>query len=264
MLNIKKKVYFHQISWINNGEDNISKDSNFFKSIIKNIIPIEDKKDYKEIIGDIRCEGDWIFGVIAKSKKTDFPLKQNFDDFSLKPLGLGENEGLYYPSHFALYKGQILISELNNESFRVASFLGRKINQYLKENTIYNTKKINIKPIVRENLKEKLKDSKFRSVQLDIASSNTEIFKEDNTLRGMFNTIENTPDIILRFGFSMGNKRSEKYYEAMDSVKEKILYLLDNYPVSVFEKMNVRIKNSNEDIEEINILRKTLIIISHQ
>ena len=70
----------------------------------------------------------------------------------------------------------------------------------------------------------------------------------------MFNTIENTPDIILRFGFSMGNKRSEKYYEAMDSVKEKILYLLDNYPVSVFEKMNVRIKNSNEDIEEINIL----------
>ena len=254
MLNIRKKVYFYQISWINNGKDKISKDSKFFNSIIKNISPIEDKTDYKEIIGDICFEGDWIFGVIAKSKKTDFPLKQNFDDFSLKPLGLSENEGLYYPAHFAIYKGQILISELNNESFRVASFLGRKINQYLKENNIYNTKKINIAPILREGLKEKLKDSKFRSVQLDIASSNMEQFKNDNKLRGMFNRIENNPDIILRFGFSIGNKRSERYYEAMDSVKEKFLHIIEYYPISLFERMNVRIKNSNDEIEEINIL----------
>ena len=254
MLNIRKKVYFHQISWINNGGENISKDSDFFSSIIKNIAPMEDKSEYKEIIGDLHSEGDWIFGVISKSKKTDFPLKQNFDDLSLKPLGLAENEGLYYPSHFAIYKGQILISELNIESFRVASFLGRKINQYLKNNDIYNTNKINIKPILREGIKETLQNSKFRSVQLDIASSNLDTLKSDNSLRKMFNTIETPPDVILKLGFSIGNKRSEKYYEEMDFFFFFFIYILDNYSVSLFEKMNVKIKNLNGDIEEINIL----------
>ena len=253
MLNIKKKVFFHQISWINNGKEKISKDSAFLKSIVKNIESIVDKNDYKEIIGDLRYEGEWIFGVIAKSKKTDFPLKQNFNDFSLTPLGLSENEGLYYPSHFAIYKGQILISEWNNESFRVASFLSRKINKYLKENNIYNTKKINIEPLLCEDIKEKLQNSRFRSVQLSIASSKAEVFQNDNTLRGMFNRIENSPNVILTWGISIGNKRADEFYDEMDSTKNKIIHILENY-ASLFEKIYIRVKNSNDEIEEINVL----------
>lgn len=254
MLNIRKKVYFHQICWINTGNENISKNSNFFYSILVNLSSVEDKKDYKEVISDIRKEGNWIFGVIAKSKKTDFPLKQNFDDFSLKPLGLADNEGLFYPTHFAVYKGQILISEFNNESFRVSSFIGRRINQYLNNNNVYNTKKINIKPLIREGLREKLQNSRIRSVQLDIASSNAEIFKNDNTLRGMFNTIENAPNVVLTWGVRIKNKRSDEYYKEMESTKNKLMHIIDNYSSDIFEKMSVKVKNSNDEIEYINIL----------
>lgn len=252
---IKRKVYFHQIKWKTTGNEINSKNAEFLISIIKKLPSIEYKDEYNEIITDIRYDGDWIFGIIAKTKKTDFPFKQNFNDLSLTELDLTDEEGLYYPVHFAVYKGQILISEWNYESFRVASFLNRKINQILKENIQnYNTKKININPIIRTDFKEKLINSKLREIQMDIASSNVDILKDHDSIKEIFKSIQYPQNLILTLGLSIGNKRADEYYNEMDKIKEKVMYILDENLYHYFRKLKAKIKNPDGKIEEINIL----------
>ena len=193
MANIRRYVYFYQISWINENDNVIFKNHDFFKKVFNKVCGVEKFEGYWKSIEEYSKlnEENWIFGIISKTKTTDFPLKQNLDNHNLSSLELNENEGLYHPTHFAVFKGTILLFEYNFEGFRVNSTLKNKINNYLKKHKIEGIKEVQIKPVIREDLKKILLDSKVRDIQISIAPGKIDILKDVNDIGEMFYPIFN-------------------------------------------------------------------------
>lgn len=259
---IKRTVYYYQISWINQNGETVFKDKQFFYNFFSKILVKEDEEDYLISLEEKKLnknqekskkdENDnWIFGILSKTKKTDFPLKQNMDDGVLSSLDLEENEGLYYPTHFAIYYGTILITEFNFDSLRPNFYIKKKINDILGKRE-YEVKEINIKPVIRKDIEEIL-NSDLREIQLSIAPSKRSVLKENSDLREMFNDIENLPDLILNIGFSMGKRRSNKYYKEFDNIKRSLLNMFKNDKINSFDKVLIKRKTSDK-IESINLL----------
>lgn len=259
---IQKTIYFYQISWTNHSEKTVFKDKLFFHTFFEKILIKEDNKDYltrleekKNINNHFKSEDEdddkWIFGILSKTKKNDFPLKQNIDDGFLSSLDLKDNEGLYYPTHFAIYDGSILITELNFDSLRPNFFIQRKINEILKKNN-YDVKEILIKPILRNDI-EAILNSDLREIQLSIAPNKHQILKEDSYLKSMFNNIESFPDLTLNIGLTMGKRRSSKFYKEFDAIKQSLLNLFKQGKLNEFDKISLKRKNE-EKTESINLL----------
>lgn len=259
---IKRTIYYYQISWINQKEEIVFKDKQFFYNFFSKILVKEDKDDYLIRLEEKKINNNqdkskneenknWIFGILSKTKKTDFPMKQNLDDGVLSSLDLKENEGLYYPTHFAIYDGSILITEVNFDSLRPNFFIKRKINDILEKKE-YEVKEIKIKPILRKDIEEIL-NSNLREIQLSIAPSKRSILKEEPNLNSMFKNIESFPDLTLNIGFSMGRRRSNKYYKEFDNIKKSLLNLFKEDKLNSFNKVFVK-RKINEKYESINLL----------
>ena len=255
MINIRRYVYFYEISWINEENKVIFMNHDFFKNIFNKICGVEKFDEYWKTIEEYSKlnYNNWVFGILSKTKTTDFPLKQNLDNNNLSSLELNDNEGLYHPTHFAIFKGQILIFEYNFEGFRVNSTLKNKINKYLKKHKIEGIKEIQIKPIIRSDLKKILTDSKVRDIQISIAPGKTDILEDVNGIGEMFRNINDFPDLTLNLGFSLGKRRSNKFYDIMDKIKDSFSSLLSEDKIDSLEKFMIKIK-TDEGIDSINLL----------
>lgn len=261
MNKIKRTIYYYQISWINKEDKIVIKNKEFFDRFFKKICVKEDYDEYCVILeeyseitteedGELNNDNNWTFGILSKIKKTDFPLKQDMKNGKLYSLDLKDNEGLYHPTHFAIYKGTLLIMELNYEGLRPNAFINRKINAAIDESN--EIKEIKIKPILRNDLEDILKND-LREIQISIAPKKHNILKEENSLSDMFNNVESFPDLTLNFGLSMGRRRSKKYFKEFDNIKKSILSLFKKNKLNDFEKIIVKIKK-DEKIESINLL----------
>ena len=255
MANIRRYVYFYQISWINENDNVIFKNHDFFKKVFNKVCGVEKFEGYWKSIEEYSKlnEENWIFGIISKTKTTDFPLKQNLDNHNLSSLELNENEGLYHPTHFAVFKGTILLFEYNFEGFRVNSTLKNKINNYLKKHKIEGIKEVQIKPVIREDLKKILLDSKVRDIQISIAPGKIDILKDVNDIGEMFRNVNDFPDLTLNLGFSLGKRRSNKFYDKMDKIKDSFSNFLSDDKIDSLEKFIIKVK-TDEGIDSINLL----------
>lgn len=251
---IKRTIHFYQIVWLNKKGEIKLKDKSFFDDIFKHILSRVNHDDYQECLEEYKFKDEkWTWGIISKTKKTDFPLKQNLDNHELNELGLPENEGLYYPTHFGIYLGHILISEYNFEGFRAPFFLKRKINEYLKNN-INEIDSVDIRPILREDIEDILISSDLREIQIAVASDNTKIFNDNNDLGIMFNNKKDIPNLGLNIGFSIDNKSNESFKD-MDNIKRKIANFIKYSDISLFKKLSIKRKVDNKT-EEINLLKQ--------
>ena len=255
MGNLRRYVYFYQISWINNEDKVVFKNHDFFKRVFNNICSLEKFDEYWKSIEEYSelNYNNWVFGIISKIKTTDFPLKQNLENHNLSSLELNENEGLYHPTHFAIFKGTLLLFEYNFEGFRVNSTLKNKLNEYLKKHKIEGIKEVQIKPIIRSDLKKILMDSKVRDIQISIAPGKMDIFKETSDIGEMFSNINDFPDLTLNLGFSLGKRRSDKFYGKMDRIKSSFSNLLSEDKINSLEKFIIKVK-TDEGIDSINLL----------
>lgn len=252
---IKRTIHFYQIVWLNEKGEVKLKDKSFFDDIFKHIQLRVDYEDYQEGLEKYDSEDeDWTWGIVSKTKKTDFPLKQNLEDYTLNELGLPENEGLYIPTHFGIYLGNILMAEYNFEGFRVPSFLKRKINEYLKNNNIGGVDCVDIRPILRKDIEEILTSSDLREIQIAVASDNNTIFKNNNNLSTMFNNKKNIPNLGLNIGFKIDNNSKESF-KAMKVIKGKIINFIKNEDIDLFKKLTIKRKVNNKT-EEINLLNQ--------
>lgn len=255
-MSIKRDIYFYLISWIDSENNTIyNLDNDFFNDIFEKICTVERFDTYWKSIEKIPDSNheDWTFGIISKIKTTDFPLKQNLTDKTLSDLKLNENEGLYYPSHFAIYNGKILMFEYNFESFRINSTLKNNINNYLKKHKVNNIKEIQIIPILQDDPKKLLNDSKVRDIQIDIAPGKSNIL-ESSSLSGMFGNINEFPDdLILTIGVKLGKRRANKYYDKINNIKNKFSDLLSNDKINSLEKFTINVKK-DDGTEIINLL----------
>lgn len=259
---IKRTVFYYQISWINQNGETVFKDKQFFYNFFSKILVKEDEEAYLISLEEKKLNNnqekskkdendDWIFGILSKTKKTDFPMKQNLDDGVLSSLDLKENEGLYYPTHFAIYGGTILITEFNFDSLRPNFYIKKKINDILGKRE-YEVKEINIKPVIRKDIEEIL-NSDLREIQLSIAPTKRSVLKENSDLSEMFKDIEKLPDLTLNIGFSMGKRRSNKYYKEFDNIKRLLLNMFKKDKLNSFDKVLLKRKTSDK-IESINLL----------
>jgi hypothetical protein len=62
----------------------------------------------------IKDHADKSFWKISKIRKSDLPLKFDTKDKKSSPLDLKENEGLQEPSHFIVFNGAFIGSELTS------------------------------------------------------------------------------------------------------------------------------------------------------
>lgn len=255
MSKIRRYVYFYQISWVNEKGNTIYKNHDFFKEIFKEICVVEKFDEYWKTVEPYSALNyeNWTFGIISKTKTTDFPLKQNLVNNNLSSLELDDNEGLYHPSHFGVYNGTILLFENNFEGFRANSTLTNRINKYLKKHKIEGIEKVQIKPIIRSDLKEILLNSKVRDIQISIAPGKSNILKEVNSIGEMFNNVNEFPDLTLNLGFSLGKRRSNNFYDSMDKIKNSFLSLLSKDKIDSLEKFIIKVK-TDEGIDSINLL----------
>lgn len=255
MTTIRRNIYYYQISWLSDDDISTFKDAIFFEEIFDKICIVEKHDEYvKGIEKYIGLDYEnWTFGIISKTKTKDFPLKQNLINHSLASLDLNENEGLYHPTHFAVYEGTVLLCEHNSEGFRVNSTLKNYINNYLKKHKEYGIKEIQIKPVLRKEVKKLLTDSKVRDIQISIAPGKLDVLKKTNGLNEMFNNINEFPDLTFNLGFSLGKRKSDKFYDKMDKVKNSFVNLLSKDNVDSLEKFVIKSK-TEEGIETINLL----------
>lgn len=253
MKEITRTIQFFTINWYGE-EGEIRKDKIFFDDILNKISVKVDEDNYISSIEKQKVDDEWTFGVVAKTRKTDFPQKQDLNSYELTDLGLSENEGLYYPSHFGVFKGRILIVEFNMNSLRANSFLKRSINEYLNTDYFEDVKSVNIKPILRTDLLNLMKESKILNFEMELDVANVNSFKENHSVSKLLGDVEDIPQSTLKIGLSMGRKKSKKYDDDFNKIKYCLLDIFeDNEMLDSLKRLRVKYRR-NGKINNIDLL----------
>lgn len=256
---IKRTIEFYKIKWENNNGEYFVQDNEFFSLIFNNI----DFNYFDESNGvgvgvehlDKYDNTDWFFGKIAKTKSKDFPLKYNVYEKTVSGIELKSNERLYIPTHFGIYKGQILICENVFEGLSANSVLKNRINHSLKNN-VSNISSIKFNPLLHEDIKEYLTNNKIRGVTIGVASDNLSNLVEKNSIFSRLNELKSPKNIDVEVTFSLNKRRSDKAYSAMDDVMDNIEDILYNEDIHTnLSKLKVIVKDENLGKNEINLLK---------
>lgn len=224
---LKRTIQFYQVVWVRRSGDAIKKDNIFFDSILSNICGVSDaESSYDESleaydranlgITDINKS----FYRISKIRKTDLPLKHDYASEADLPLGLEAHEGLTEPLHLVAFNGALIGAEYNHYSTRMPSALVKKINDYLKTNSVEDLIRVEITPVLKEGMLERIdRIREISSIYIKIATDYARIVsQEDGSLRSMLAAADLTQDLYLKIEFSVGQGRKLKPASAFGQV----------------------------------------------
>lgn len=279
---INRSIYFYQIDWIEEDNANpVVKNLNFFENILQNksdiLLEYNDEADlliqkYRDPIENVPDNiGLW---KLSKIRKAGFPRKVNFNTLIDADLNLQEYEGLYEPSHFAVFGGKFLLTEFNSYGARVQSTIRSKINDYLKENReilngenngqgnqeLRDIKKIQIKPILEDDVIQRIDEfSEIREVTLKVATDYAIRYTEsgNRSLARMFSSAQFVGDMYLNLGFTLGRKKPSNslslFSDIINNIKQ--LYRKNDLTAENFEKVSIRGKiDENKAPETLNLI----------
>ena len=267
---VNRKIHFYQVVWVKSNNEKVQKDMQFIHNILSEISGqlIEHDSDflYVEDYGH-KAISEFNMGqyIISKIRKSDLPLKFNVNNKHVSPLDLKGHEGLFEPSHFVIFDGKIIGAEYNHYGVRqMNSKLLRIINNYLKQNTLTDIKRVEIKPILKKevyNLIEKFVE--IRGIKISIATNYAKLLKKEDpeSFEQMFSAAEMADDMWFNLSFSLGRGKKNGYptkFEKLLRSFEKILFRDDvKNNVNVME---IRGKfEGNDSIESINILEELML-----
>ena len=277
---IKRKIYFYQILWVKNDDEKVQKDGKFIQTILDNIInqlkskircflegqdEIEEDILYLERYENPNFNSDRLLYRISKIRNKNLPLIFDIKDKITSPLDLDKYQGLFEPSHFVVFEGKIIGAEYNHYGVRnIDSKLMKLINNYLRQNTIEDVKRIEIKPILKKEVYDIIeKFEEIRSIKISIATNYAKLLaNEDPFSYGqIFSAAEMVDDMKLQLIFSIGKGKKDgnpiKFEKILKSVKK--LLSRDDSRKNI-DRLDIRGRlGDSESIETINILEELML-----
>lgn len=280
---INRKIYFYQIVWVNDDDEKVQKSADFIQEIL-GAISSQLVGNLEKLSGQSGVTDDLLYlerhrsakyhgtshrnvskYLLSKIRSKDLPLVFDMKNVRTSALNLSNYQGLFEPSHFVIFDGKIIGAEYNHNGLRhINSKLMRLINNYLQGNKVSNISKVEIKPILRTNLYNRInKFEEIRNIEISIAANYAKLLcREDPaSFEQMFSAAELVDDMRLTLTFALGRgKRSgdpSMFEKVLNSIK-KILSRDDcKDNVSV---LNVRGKLPESDsIESFNILEELML-----
>jgi len=224
---LKRTIQFYQVVWIRSSGDAVKKDNAFFESVLANICGVsEEESTYDESLEEYDRTAIGItdinksFYKISKIRKIDLPLKHDYSSDSDLPLGLEAHEGLTEPLHFVGFNGVLIGAEYNHYSTRMPSSLVKKINDHLKTNSYEDIIRVEIAPVLKEGLVERIdRIREISSVHIKIATDYAKIIsQEDDSVRTLLAAADLTQDAYLKIEFSVGQGRKLKPASAFSQI----------------------------------------------
>jgi len=282
---IKRKIYFYQVLWIKNDGEKVQKDEKFIQTILDNVInqikseiraflvgqqqKIEENLLYLERYRSFSFNSNYLLYQISKIRNKDLPIIFDIKNKILLPLYLNKYQGLLEPSHFVVFKGKIIGAEYNHYGVRnINSKLMKLINNYLKQNTYEDIKKVEIKPILKKEVYDLIeKFVEIRNIEISIATNYARILIQDDPTiyEQIFSAAKVVDDDMkLQLTFSLGKGKKEgnpiKFGKIVEPIKKILLRDdIDNIKKNI-DKIKIRgILEDGESIETINILEELML-----
>ncbi len=274
MKEIPRKIHFFQIAWRTVDGQTIPKRHNFFMKVINEVLDNNEKKVFqksetsglfylfeRDKISSISSTNNIFLGKISEIRTMDLPLKFDLTKFIASGLEFKKYEGLYEPTHFAVFDGSIIGSEYNHYGPRMPYALHIIINNYLSENPIDDVERIEIKPILRQEIYEALsKFEEIRAVTIKIATDYARLLMaEDPNFEKLFSAAELVEDMYLTIGFSSGRKRSRGniFNDVVSSLTK--IFSRDDYKGKVFT-LKIKGREAGGPMQEINLLNQIMLV----
>lgn len=226
---------------------------------------IEEDLLYLERYENTYFNTDQLLYRICKIRNKNLPLIFDIKDKITSPLDLDKYQGLLEPSHFVVFKGKIIGAEYNHYGVRnINSKLMKLINHYLKQNSIGDIKKVEIKPILKKEVYDLIeKFEEIRSIKISIATNYARLLaKEEPYSYGqIFSAAKMVDDMKLQLIFSLGKGKKDgnpiKFKKILKLIKK--LLSRDDSKKNV-DRLDIRGKLENSDsIESINILEELML-----
>jgi hypothetical protein len=224
---LTRTIQFYQVVWVRRSGDAIRKDNAFSDSILSNICGVNEAEPAYDVSleqydrADLRvADINKSFYKISKIRKTDLPLKHDYSEDADLPLGLEADEGLTEPSHFVVLNGILIGAEYNHYAPRMPSVLVKKINDYLKTNLVEDLIRVEITPVLKEGMLERIdRIREISSIYIKIATDYARIIsQEDASVRTLLAAADLTQDAYLKIEFSVGRGRKLKPASAFERV----------------------------------------------
>jgi hypothetical protein len=224
---LTRTIQFYQVVWGRRSGDAIRKDNAFFDSMLANICGVSEAESaYDESLESYDranlgvTDTNKSFYKISKIRKTDLPLKHDYTSDADLPLGLEADEGLTEPSHLVVLNGVLIGVEYNHYAPRMPSVLVKKINDHLKTNPVEDLIRVEITPVLKEGMLERIdRIREISSIYIKIATDYAKIIsQEDDRLRTMLAAADLTQDAYLKIEFSVGQGRKLKPASAFGQI----------------------------------------------
>lgn len=267
---IDRKIYFYQIEWILDDKSRIKMNRKFLDDLLSK----NSKINYDDTCDVVLENLDSLMGErtkntslwrISKVRKSDLPLKFSETKMKSEPLNLNQDEGLFEPTHFVIFNGNLIGAEFNRNGPGVASGLVMIIEKYIEENKIAHIKRIEIKRIFRSDVYDIIdKIPEIKGISIKIATNYAKLLKtEDSHSFGkIFSAADLVDDMSLTLSFKAGRskktRKTDNFVELISIIK-KILSRDDS-------KGNIKIlhvdgkRDINDDNYEIINLLEQLIV----
>lgn len=226
MEKITRRIQFYKVTWARRNGDIITKNSAFFDSIltqlcgVKGVDPSYDVslEQYNKATLQV-TDPNKSFYKLSKIRKTDLPLKYDYDQGADLPLGLEPNEGLSEPGHFAVFNGVFIGAEYNHYAPRIA-ILVEHINNQLNSNPIEDLIGVQITPILKPGILERIdRITYISSIYIKIATDYARLIsQQDNSLKSLLSAADLTEDAFLKIEFSIGAGRKLKRAVAFERI----------------------------------------------
>lgn len=258
---IKKTIHFYKITaWkMSNNEEQEVDIRQLFKQIenlsFNNGDRYLDKDDGDSLSMSIHSNGNTIDGKMGLCRRHNLPYKHEDRIGKESPLGLGVEESLYEPSHFVVFKNNVIGFEYNFSGPRISAIKG-----YLVNKNSGNIDIVRCEPLMNSDVRKMLRQySGIKAIGLAIKSPDV------NTLKGLDKDMHEVFSNLKKYGDSeiieVIIKTRKKY-----GILNKIHAFLDKLPawlndnVDTVDKLKIKGLNINSHrIEEIDILHNFVI-----
>jgi len=240
METIGRRIQFYQVEWAK-GDNHIRKDFGFLNSILGKISLIETKDEQHAIYienykNDLLSENNEYksFWRMSKIRSTDYPLIFNKTNKKSSCLDLTPEQALQDPSHFVIFEGAFLGSELNHNTPLVATILYREINKILKNSPIEDINGIEIKPLFRDDAYKKIdKMVSINRIQIKIATNYAQLlnkspYPKDYSFGKTFASAEAAQDMVLGLTFFVRRKKDVDSKRSVKKILEDVKNAITN------------------------------------
>lgn len=262
LTNINRKIEFYHIQWIDNDGELVNADKEFFSEMLSSLfgrVPIDDDETIFKVLKNCTkndVEDEWFFGILGKSLNKDYPLVHEKEGGEIFGLPLDEDKELFFPSHFGVYNGQILISEYNKDSYTPKTHIATLINDYIRNKKINFIDSIRITPIFNENAEEILRNTdKLRSITIGVATGDApDLADETNSWYSMGKNSRTPDNLYLELTIGMRFKRSNEAYKDMAKIKNDTYELFDTEIFDKLKKFSIGYKDNEGNLRNLNLI----------